>query len=258
MNPANELDPNWFDACSLTSRYNARLLTEWHTGRTLLKATLEKVRTRIFGHPKKFAPAVAYHGLLVFDREDLNGGGLWHAQDFSRALVQLGIGKCKRIFDFCAGPGYIGYYLFASGYCETLALADINPEAMEAAQLTARYNRLDNVVTIYTSDVLEQIPTSEKWDLVVANSPVVPASDIASNNIVDYDISGTLHRRFYASLKKYMNPGALALTLHTRNDSSPDHFRPMIESGGGRIVESLIRKDCRGIESDRYYLLSVW
>jgi hypothetical protein len=253
-----ELDPNWFDMCSLTSQYNVRLLTEWHGGRILLKAALSRLLKRMFGGAKEFKPAVAYHGLLVFDREGLNGGGLWHAQDFSRALVDLGIGKCERIFDFCAGPGYIGYYLFACGYCQSLAMSDINPGATEAARHTAHYNEIENAVAIYTSDVLDQIPTTEKWDLVVANAPVVPSTDVDANNIIDYDVSGTLHRRFYGSVKQFMRPGGLILTLNTRIHSSPGYFRPMIEAGGGQIVGSLIRRDFRGRESDRYYLLSSW
>lgn len=253
-----QMDANWFDACSLNSQYNVRLLREWHSGRILLSAAASRLRQRVFGAPDGFAPAVAYHGLLVFDREDLNGGGLWYAQDFSRAMLHFGIGKCERIFDFCAGPGYIGYYLFASGYCRTLALADINPQATDVARHTAHYNGIEDVVKVYTSDVLDQIPPTEKWDLVVANSPVVPGSEVNSTNIIDYDISGTLHRRFYASVKQFMNPGGLILTLHTRCDSSPEYFRPLIEAGGGRVVDSLIRKDFRGNESDRYYLLSSW
>ena len=253
-----DMDPDQYDSCRLNSRYDVRLLSEWHGGRVLFDAAMARLRKRVFGPPAKFRPVVAYHGLLVFDREDLHGGGLWYAQDFSRALLHFGLGKCDRIFDFCAGPGYIGYYLLASGYCETLAMADINPDATRAAQHTAAYNCIENAVSVYTSDVLEQIPATEKWDLVVANSPGVPAGDAKANNIIDYDVSGTLHHRFYASVRQFMKPGGLILTLHTRCDSSPDDFRPMIEAGGGRVVDSLIRKDFRGNESDRYFLLSAW
>ena len=258
MNELEDFDPNWFDVCSLTSRYNVRLLREWCGSRILLKTALARVRDRIFGRSLKFEPAVSYHGLLVFDREDLNGGGLWQAQNYSRALLEFGVGPCKRIFDFCAGPGYVGYYLLASGYCKTLAMADINPAATDVARYTAEYNRIEEIVSIYTSDALQQIPESEKWDLVVGNMPI-PAKDAAlSGNIIDYDVQGTLHSRFYGSVRKFMKPGGLILTLNTRKDSSPESFRPMIEDGGGEIAQTLIQKDFRGVESDRYWLLSRW
>jgi Methyltransferase small domain len=251
-------DPNWFDVCSLTSRYNVRLLREWCGGRILLTTALVRLRDRLFGRSLKFEPAVSYHGLLVFDREDLNGGGLWQAQNYSRALLELGVGPCERVFDFCSGPGYIGYYLLASGYCKTLAMSDINPVAMDVARYTASYNRIEDIVSTYISDVLQQIPESEKWDLVVGNLPI-PERDVSlASNIVDYDVSGTLHQRFYGSVGKFMKPGGLILMLNTRKDSSPEYFRPMIEEGGGQIVQSMIQKDFRGVESDRYWLLSRW
>ena len=258
MNELGSLDPNWFDVCSLTSRYNVRLLHEWCGGRILLKTALLRLRDRLFGRSFKFTPAVSYHGLLVFDREDLDGGGLWQAQNYSRALLDLGIGRSERIFDFCAGPGYIGYYLLASGYCRTLAMSDINPVATDVARYTAAHNRIEDIVSIYTSDVLEQIPESEKWDLVVANLPV-PTQDLTLPiDIMERDISGALHRRFYNSVSKFMKPGGLILTLNTREHSSPEYFRPMIEEGGGHIVQTLIQKDFRGVDSDRYWLLSRW
>jgi len=255
---SGKLDPNWFDACALNSQYNARLLEEWHTGRTLAKAAARKLYRRIFRPGSKYVPAVAYNGLLVFARPDVNGGGLWFAPDFSRALLHFGIGKCKRIFDFCAGPGYIGFFLLGSGFCESVALSDINPEVIAMARHTIAYNGIEHLADVYTSDVLEQIPAGERWDLVVANSPVVPSYEVKRANIIDYDLTGHLHERFYASVKKFMNPGGFVLTLHTRRDSSVEFFRPMIEAGGGRVIDSIIRKDFRGCESDRYYLLSQW
>jgi hypothetical protein len=254
----SEIEARQFDSCSLYSRYNVRLLAEWHCGRILLSAAMGRLRKRLFGTPTRFTPAVAYHGLLVFDREDLNGGGLWSAQEFSRAMLHFGIGKCERIFDFCAGPGYIGYHLFASGYCRSLALADINPEATAVARHTALYNGIEDVVTVYTSDGLDQIPTTEKWDLVVATSPVVPGTEGGSSNLINYDRSGTLQLRFYGSVRKFMKPGGLILAQYTRTDSNPNYFRPMIEAGGGQIVDVFISKDFCGIEGDRYYLLSSW
>lgn len=254
----SEIDARCFDTCSLNSHFDVRLLCEWHNGRTLLSAATAKLRKRLFGVSSQFRPAAAYHGLLVFDHEDLNGGGLWYAQDFARAMLHFGIGRCERIFEFCAGPGYIGYNLLASGHCQTLTLADINPRAVEVAQHTALYNGIQDRVNVYRSDVLNDIPESEKWDLVVANPPLLHSEGANSVNMLDYDGNGTLQHRFYATVKKFMNPGGLVLMLYKRGEATPDDFRPMIEAGGGRIVDSLIRKDFRGNESDRYYLLSSW
>ena len=83
-------------------------------------------------------------------------------------------------------------------------MTDISQAATDVARYTASYNRIEDIVSIYTSDALEQIPESEKWDLVVANVPV-PEQDLAlSSNIIDYDVQGKLHCRFYGSVKKFM------------------------------------------------------
>lgn len=258
MSKTKNPHPEWFDACSLHSQYNARLLSEWHGGRTLLKAALRRLNTKLWQPRPEFEPVVTFHGLLIFDREDLHGGGVWWAQEFARALIHFGIGKCQRIFDFCAGPGYIGYFLLASGYCETLAMADIDPEAMAAARFTARYNGIENLVALYTSDVLEQIPATEKWDLVVQYPPFLKPEGPQTKTVLEYDQTGTLPARFYTSVKKFMRPGGLVLSLLGTGDSTPEYFRPMIEAGGGKIKDTLVCKDLHGNETDRYFLLSEW
>ena len=110
-------------------------------------------------------------GIAVFDRPELHKGGMSFGQDFPRVLNELGVGRCQRMFEYCAGPGYIGYSLLAAGWCETLALADVSRDAVAAARRTAAFNRLDERVAVYESDALDQIPADERWDLVVSNPP---------------------------------------------------------------------------------------
>ena len=57
------------------------------------------------------------------------------------------------------------------GFCETLCLADVNPEAVEACRLTVARNGLSKRVAVYRSENLDGIPRSECWDLVVGNPP---------------------------------------------------------------------------------------
>jgi methylase of polypeptide subunit release factors len=77
----------------------------------------------------------------------------------------------SRVFEWCADPGFIGFALLRYGFCDTLSLADINPEAVEACRLTVTQNGLAERVTDYDSDNLEGIPTLEQWDLLVGNPP---------------------------------------------------------------------------------------
>src|SRR5262249_19742370 len=53
-----------------------RLLTRLHTGRTLLRAAVERATLKASTSTNSIAPIVVYNTLVVFDRADLNGGGL--------------------------------------------------------------------------------------------------------------------------------------------------------------------------------------
>jgi hypothetical protein len=68
-----------------------------------------------------------YGGIRVHYKRHLDGGGSGFGQDFIPFLRGRGIPKQARAFEWCAGPGFIGFSLLGHGLCETLCLADINP-----------------------------------------------------------------------------------------------------------------------------------
>ena len=144
-----------------------------YRGKPIAKALFRKLLRKLLGPGKRIAPVVPYNGLVVLDRPDLYGEGIYYEPDFWRTLALLGLKPCERVFEFCAGPGYIAYSLLAHGFCQELTLADVNPAAVEVARQTARLNGVEHLVNIYLSDGLKQIPEKEKWDLVVGNPPSV-------------------------------------------------------------------------------------
>ena len=81
-----------------------RLLARLHSGRSLLRAAVRRATLKASTSTNSIAPAVVFNTLVVFDRDDLHGGGLTFGQDFSRTLLELGLGRCERLFEFCAGP----------------------------------------------------------------------------------------------------------------------------------------------------------
>jgi methylase of polypeptide subunit release factors len=202
--------------------------------------------------------AVMYNGVVVFDTPKLHGEGITVGADYLRALVTLGFTRCDRIFEFCAGPGYIGYSLLANGFCERLTLADINPVAVKMARRTAAYNGIESLVNIYQSDVLDGIPVEEQWNLVVSNPPHFLPRDASDTNIRAFDPDWRIHRRFYASIRKFMKPGGHVVMQENSHGSSEGIFKPMIESGGGTFVTSCPEKDVRGHSNGMYYMVSCW
>ena len=97
------------------------------------------------------------------------------------------------MFEWCAGPGFIGFALLGYGFCDTLCLADVNLEAVEACRRTVTQNRLAERVAVYHSDNLDGIPASEQWDLVVGNPPHFV--DISPGELRFHDEDWKLHRR---------------------------------------------------------------
>ncbi len=91
-----------------------------------------------------------------------------------RHVLSKKIGKVDHVFEYCAGPGFIGFCLLANNLCDRLTLADINPAAVEYVKHTIKKNRLEDRVTVYTTDSLRDIPLDEQWDVVVSNPPWVP------------------------------------------------------------------------------------
>jgi hypothetical protein len=236
-----------------------RLVDEGFSWQTLARLLAGKLARKATGgrvQPRWPLSVVAYYGeIAVFDKPEQHLGGLAFGRDFPRVLNELGIGRRPRLFEFCAGPGYIGYSLLSAGWCESLALSDINPDAVSSARFTAAHNGLRDRVDVYVSDVLDQIPADERWDLVVANPPHFPR---AKTDVRHYDPSWEMHRRFYASVGRHMNPHGLVLMVENADGSDSDLFAEMIRAGGGEPGVVHPGTDIHGKPNGLYYQLSSW
>src|SRR5664280_1221742 len=142
--------------------------------------------------------------------------------------------KQKRIFEWCSGPGFISFSLLAHGFCETLFLADINPEAVASCERTVRVNKLSERVSCYQSDNLRNIPRSEKWDLVVSNPPHFV--DQYEGDLRAHDPNWRIHREFFAAIGDFLAAGGVVVLQENNRGSTVETFRQMIEQSGLKIV----------------------
>lgn len=169
----------------------------------------------------------------------LDGGGQDFGQDYLRAVRTLPT-KPKRVFEWCSGPAFIGFSMLAHGLCDSLCLADVNPEAVEACRYTVKKNNLGDRVSVYHSDNLDGIPKSEKWDLVVSNPPHSGTNRIirewGNNPLIYMDNEWQLHRRFWRRVKQNLNPSGVVLIQENSNLSRVSDFSRMIENNGMRIA----------------------
>lgn len=238
-----------------------RIVEEAFGGGALLRLAARKLVARF----DRRAPTArdesivaVYAGVAVLDRPGQGRGGLAGGRDFPRVLNELGIGRRPRLFEFCAGPGYIGYSLLAAGWCETLTLSDVDPGAVATARRSAALNGLGDRVAVFESDVLDAIPADRRWDLVVGNPPhFLPDRDQPAS-IQRFDPGWDVHRRFYRSVKRHMEPGGLVVMFENAAGADLERFERMIDEGGGRLLSNHVGTGLDGRPNGAVYQVSEW
>jgi hypothetical protein len=198
---------------------------------------------------------VSYHGLRVHYKRCLDGGGSSFGQEYVAFLRGRGMPRQRRAFEWCSGPAFIGFSLLAHDLCETLCVADLHGQAVEACLRTVRDNRLEKRVTVLRSDNLEQIPAHERWQLVVGNPPHF--TDRHPGNRRAHDANWRIHRGFYASVASHLVPGGIVLVQENNAGSSASTFTPMIEQGGLSLVFHSEHASSRPAADHYYFLASM-
>jgi SAM-dependent methyltransferase len=177
---------------------------------------------------------VRYGDIDVHYKDHLDGGGRTSGLDYLPMFRDLGLTRQARVFEWCAGPAFIGFALLGYEFCDSLCVADINPEAVQACQRTVQTNGLASRVAVYRSDNLDNIPAAEQWDLVVGNPPHF--ADRSPGELRYHDADWQLHRRFFAGIKRFLKPGGMIVLLENNLGSTAEAFRDMIAAEGLSIV----------------------
>lgn len=181
---------------------------------------------------------VKYNNLEVVYLDHLDGGGSGFGQQYI-SIVKEKIGPVDHVFEFCSGPGFIGFSLLANNLCKKLTLADINPEAVEVCKETIKNNNLESKVSAFVSDCLDNIPETEKWDLVVGNPPHWFCTDENQykKDIRMFDTNFRIHQKFYRDIRKFLKPSGSILLQENKEATSIDDFREMIEKNRLKIID---------------------
>jgi len=206
-----------------------------------------------------------YHGLKVYYYPKLDGMGTVLAGPIVKFIKKsFHSYESPRLFEWCSGPGFIGFALLAEGMCQKLCLADINPLAVECVKKTIIENNLQDSVSYYVSDNFKTIPEGERFNMVVANPPnyfAINPKHYAWNEFKDdlrpNDPGWKIHREFYNNVSRYLNPEALLLISEVepfkkevfipishpvpydiRQNLPIDDFKKMVTDGGLICVDT--------------------
>jgi hypothetical protein len=177
--------------------------------------------------------SATFGGIRVSYKAHLDGGGSSFGQDFIPFLRGRGMPKVQRAFEWCAGPGFIGFSILGHGLCDGLCVADINPEAVAACRRTVAFNGIGCHVSVYQSDNLAAVPATEQWDLVVSNPPHF---DESAQDLRSSDSGWRIHREFFGAVGRFLRPGGVVILQENNAGSTVDDFRPLIEKAGLSIV----------------------
>jgi tRNA1(Val) A37 N6-methylase TrmN6 len=185
------------------------------------------------------------HRIEVFYKIELDGGGTTFGQDYLPVLTSKYPGRVfNRAYEWCSGPGFIGFSILSHGICKTLCLSDLYDPSITAAELTIDYepNCCQDQVTAYLCKDVGLIPKHEQFDLVVANPPHfndfngIPPNDYTGIRI-SKDINWQAHRNFFNNIKPYLTADGIILLQEHIHGAKLDDLVVMIEQNGLRITD---------------------
>ena len=190
------------------------------------------------------------NGIQVHYDSWMDGGGTWFGQEYVDIIQSRYPERTfKRCYEWCSGPGYIGFSILSHHLAQSLCLSDWYESAInDAVAATVQHNQLQDRVSAYVGSSLCVLPNHEQFDLVVANPPhylECPGDDNYQRIAVDADWQA--HQDFFAHIGQHLTDDGVILLQENQAGSlnGVEDFRPFIEHNNLKIT------DC--FRSTKYY-----
>jgi methylase of polypeptide subunit release factors len=179
-------------------------------------------------------------GLTVYHDSWMEGGGTWFGQEYVDVITtrypDYNFNKC---YEWCSGPGFIGFALLDHQLCQSLCVSDIYESAInKAVKATAR--QVPELVSAYHTGTLSDIPAHEMFDLVVANPPhflECPGDDNYQRIAVDKNWQA--HQNFFQHIAQHLTPNGIILLQENQAGSlnREKDFEQYINSNSLQITD---------------------
>lgn len=174
----------------------------------------------------------------VYHDSDMEGGGTWFGQEYlTEIAARFPARRFRRCYEWCSGPGFIGFALLAHGVCDSLCLSDCyEPAIKQAIPLTQAHNPwCRDRVSAYLGSTLSCLPSNEQFDLVVSNPPHFQCEGgTATDRRLRLDAGWAAHRDFYQNISKHLADDGVIMMQENQAGSTngASEFWNMIHSNG--------------------------
>lgn len=212
--------------------------------------------------PIEFDLQWVINDIEVYYHRWLNGGGNSFGTRYPAVINEIyNYHRFKNCFEWCAGPGFIGFNLLSAQICEQLYLADIYPPALLAIDKTVKNLPVKYQDTVHSAHIkgIQDLPKSWKFDLVVSNPPHWNPIDTMFTsmkpdpmNRISVDTGWKIHKEFFSHIGSHLADDAVILLQEHSHASGPEMFKSIIEESGLTITDCYWEED-----KDNFYYLEV-
>ena len=204
-----------------------------------------------------FTPA-GKNKIDVYYPENSDGGGIIFGQEYVELIQQRYPNRIfQDCFEWCAGPGFIGFAILANDLCRHLHLMDFYQPVIDGIKHTLDANKCADKVSVYVNNDVALLPDT-KFDLIVANPPHFPNiykfkyKASLENRIIDklqvltndehtcricVDDHWQAHRNFFKNIKSHLTEDGIILLQENMAGSSVTDFKDMIDAADLMITD---------------------
>lgn len=200
----------------------------------------------------------------VFCSKETVGGG----HIFGLECINIINDKYNRTFDrafeWCAGAGFLGHGLLATGLAKHITFNEIYKPAIDLLEKTKADNGLDS--TIHHTHVIDNL--EGMYDIVVGNPPHFVDKDTAldamrwrqmgweikghfTEILVDYNWKA--HKNFFSNIKNKLSDDGIILLQENKSGSTYKTFEDMIHTAGLKVTD-VFDSPHHGHTMEIYYL----
>jgi hypothetical protein len=175
---------------------------------------------------------IKYHPLMEC-------GGIVRAPMFIEVLSLIAPNRIfNHCLEWCSGPGFIGFSLLGKGLCKQLELADIWKPSLDAAQ------NVETPCHVNTWHIrqLSDIPSSQKYDLIVGNPPWFHGN-LLQNNRLTCDPGLVTLKKFLLDAKNYLTPNGMIVLVEGQTYTGPKDIVNVLDETGLQLTQVLAYTD---------------